>query len=288
VYIGSSGSVVFHYAGGTTWERQVVVANDGGLGFYARGIWGSGAGAPYVAESSVLMTGSGGGVYYHSNDWVLIPPTATQDLYAISGNATDVYAVGYVGTLFHEKVGSPFGQENSGASDHLLGVWASDTGDIYVAGGNRTLLHSRGDGNWQSQSIEPGPTTPDLSAVWASGPNDVYVTAAPITASQGPSKILHSSGDGTWTSQLTLDRATLAAIWGSGRNDVYAAGSQSDGSGGYTGILYHSSGDGQWTAVSLPSLVTIHCVGGSGPRDVYLCASANVGGQSTSVLVHGQ
>ncbi len=117
--------------------------------------------------------------------------------------------------------------EPSTVTTGLRGVWGSSASDVYVVGGQGTILHSRGDGVWTQQTSG---TTKDLNAIWGSSPTDVYAAG---------DVLLHSSGDGNWQAQTAP--SALMGVWGSAANDVYIAG--------IFGIS-HSTGDGNWSAQS--------------------------------------
>jgi hypothetical protein len=157
-----------------------------------------------------------------------------------------------------------------------------------------TVLHSTGDGQWTIQWMPPAQVT----AIWGSGPTDIYAAAgalyhstgdgnwtaeslgsstAPILAvwgsgpndvyAAGPSDLWHSSGGGTWVHQQQLAGAALVAVWGNGSTDVYAGGASSGAA-----AIWHSTGDGTWTPQTLPSgtgNLSVNAFWGSAPTDVY-------------------
>jgi hypothetical protein len=150
-------------------------------------------------------------------------------------------------------------------------------------------------------------TTDDLSAVWGSGPNDVYAV--------GDGIILHSTNGGTtWTP--TVGTTDYSGVWGSSAANVYITGTSliqstnggvswntNDGVGAnnFVGLwgasasdiyvlnsqtLYHTTNGGTTWAMPdfssgapgldlgipfpIGSLVTASSVWGSGPNDVYI------------------
>lgn len=91
-----------------------------------------------------------------------------------------------------------------------------------------------------------------LSAVWASGPNDVYV------AGYG-GRILHFDG-AAWKTQHSGGEAWLNGAWGSGPDDVFVVGDN--------GARLHRTG-GTWQEDNTSAAVTFNAVWGTGPKDVF-------------------
>lgn len=86
--------------------------------------------------------------------------------------------------------------------------------------------------------VENSNTSLLLTAIWGSGPGDVYLVGSNVLA--------HSSGTGVWTS-LTADPKPAAfnyqTVWGSGPNDVYVGGDS----------VWHSTDGGKsWIAPRWP------------------------------------
>ncbi len=95
-----------------------------------------------------------------------------------------------------------------------------------------------------------------LSAVWGSGPTDVYAVGTKGYACL----ILHTTGDGHWTEQSTGVNGGLYTVWGSGPHDVYV--------GGFGDTLLHSTGDGVWTRQTIPAVGPLQ-IWGTGAGDLY-------------------
>ncbi len=65
-------------------------------------------------------------------------------LYGVWGSsATDVFAVGYVGTILHYN-GSAWSAMSSGTTEYLHGVWGSSAIDVFAVGISGTILHYNG------------------------------------------------------------------------------------------------------------------------------------------------
>jgi photosystem II stability/assembly factor-like uncharacterized protein len=140
------------------------------------------------------------------------------------------------------------------------GVWGSSGRDLYVVGGQGTILHSsNGGATWKPQASG---TTAHLHDVWGSGPNDVYAVGDAGT-------ILHTADRGrTWRKIETGVPVTLNDCWGSSANDVYAVGA--------AGFILHSTDGGatfrlQRVPVRVDNIAHVH---GSGPDDVYVATSS--------------
>ena len=99
----------------------------------------------------------------------------------------------------------------------------------------------------------------DLSAVWGSGPNDVWAV--------GYNMIVH--WDGTAWSMSPADVGPLDGVWGSSRTDVWAVGS--------AGAILHFDGM-LWLPSDAGTQATLNGVWGSGPADVWVVGEQVGGG----------
>jgi len=72
-------------------------------------------------------------------------------------------------------------------------------------------------------------TTANLTAVWGTGPNDVWAVGGTSTTTGSAGSILHWDGS-TWTTQSSVLTTTLAGVWGVGVKDVWAVGNRSTAS----------------------------------------------------------
>lgn len=157
--------------------------------------------------------------------------------------------------------------------------------DVYAATSSAlgTIMHSAGDGNWQTVYSQSGS---EAWALWSSGPGDVYAIVVPGGEANPPSDIVHYKGGPSWVIEsVGQSSTTLVALWGSGPTDVYAGGWHLD-SAGKGGDLFHSRGDGQWTRVALPGTpYDVRCVWGSSATDVYV---GIYDAQDGPVLLHGR
>lgn len=126
---------------------------------------------------------------------------------------------------------APLPQGNS-----LTAVHAVAADNVYAVGKRGTIL--RHDGKTWTQLprsfVSTGMRAPDLNAVWASGPQDIWIA--------GDGIILHSSDGKTFTRE---DRpGTWYGLGGTGPDDVWVAG--------YSQVL-HKGGGGFAPAAGLPA-----------------------------------
>jgi photosystem II stability/assembly factor-like uncharacterized protein len=104
------------------------------------------------------------------------------------------------------------------------------------------------------------PKAPALSAVWGSGPKDLYLVGAKGT-------ILHSSDGTTFVAQTSGTKQTLWSVWGTSASDVYAVGN--------AGTLLHTTDGGTtWTTIKTKATQDLHVVWGTGPKDVWAAGCA--------------
>jgi hypothetical protein len=149
-----------------------------------------------------------------------------------------------------------------GTPPDLHGVWGSGS-DLFAVG-NGTILHSndRG-GTWQ---VQRRALTEDLTAIWGSSPNDIFVVGSIVGEFATP-LILHSSDRGTTWSRQNLPLVAnefLYAVWGC-PGSVYAVG----GGNGSALILHTTDGGTTWKLETVASGRELLGVWGSGPADVY-------------------
>ena len=105
-------------------------------------------------------------------------------------SATDVFAVGDIGTILHYD-GNTWSGQASGSTNWLYGVWGSSATDVLAVGEGETILHF--DGNtWSGQASGTGV---GLWGVWGSSATDVFAVGGNGGIGQGT--ILHYDGD-TW------------------------------------------------------------------------------------------
>jgi hypothetical protein len=281
VFVGLDTGGLCHLSNGIPLSGEVAPGTVVGSGWAAdsQTIYATGASA-WLAQGGVSSVG---GLYQLGEDgfWKM---TLDGTVFSVWGtSANDVYAGGPAG-IMHSIDGGPFNIEASGVGS-VVSVWGTASSDVYAAisgSGGGSILHSAGDGTWQTL-FGPAPGVP--WAIWSGRSGELYAAFAPVSSSDPTAYIVHSQPDGSWKME-TVDTSfiQLVTLWGSGPSDVYAGGWHEDSSG-KTGALFHSTGNGQWTAVPLPSTTyDVRAVWGSSANDVYVGAFDTEAGP---VLLHG-
>ena len=225
-------------------------------------------------------------LHYNGTSWSSVFSTGTtlNELHGVWGtSASDVWAVGYNGTILHYNgtswssvsSGTPSTSKASGAPPRLTcGLWAPwddpplqrhelverlerDDAKPSAASGAPprltcglwaafgTILHYNGT-SWSSVSSG---TTQDLYSVWGTSASDVWAVG-------GGGTILHYNGT-SWSSVSSGTTLSLYSVWGSSPSNVWAVG---DG-----GTILHGSPD----AGPASSIVKI----GTDPKNVEAGAS---------------
>src|SRR5215472_7469425 len=98
--------------------------------------------------SDVWAVGFGGTILHcDGSGWTSVPSGTTSSLNSVWGSeADDVWAVGAVGTILHWD-GSAWTRVPSGTTNELHGVWGSEADDVWAVGFVGTILHGDG-GAW--------------------------------------------------------------------------------------------------------------------------------------------
>ena len=232
---GGNAGVIEHYDGGQ-WSEQVRLPD-----IQLDAVWGSGPDDVY-AVGGHNASPAGAIVHYDGQSWT-----------EISG----------------PSVASP--------GDTLV-LWQSIFGlsahDIYVVGAGYsptlTPLAAHFDGTQWTTFTLPNTVHHELLDVWASSPQDVFVSGVirdPATGedtSNDLGLVLHFDG-ATWT-ETTQGGPTahLKAVWGTGPSNVYIVGDP--------GVILHWDGSAWHDG---PRLITaaLHEIWGSGPDNVYAVAA---------------
>lgn len=263
LYVGTNDGTLLHRGASEAWTTRI-------LGKTVEWIWGSGPGDVYASAHSNLYHSSGDDV------WTEVPlPSAPSYATGIWGaSASEVFvAAGYnatgTGAILHLRGGTWTVEP---VDTIMKRVWGSSATDIWATGiGSETLYQSKGDGTWVRRGIGYGrPPT----AVWGSGPGDVYVVVSPNNRTTGNAYVAHSKPDGTFALEHGIAIEELLTVWGSGPGDVYVAGrTLTDFFTTDKAVLYHSIGDGQWTELQVPGQYAINridIIWGASASDVYM------------------
>jgi len=159
------------------------------------------------------------------------------------------------------------GSSPDAASDAHDGGAPDGGGDAATGGDTKGDAAAPASLVWRALTV-PGIEPESITALWGSGPIELYVGT-----SKG--KVIHRNAAGTWSSQaLPGGVPGIYWIWGSGANDIYATTGTSAG-------LYHSTGDDVWTPVTLPDqyfgfpaqVRTTRGIWGTGPNEVFVVGS---------------
>jgi hypothetical protein len=132
------------------------------------------------------------------------------------------------------------------------GLWAASATDIYVAGSSSSggaILHYDGQ-DWASQSM---PDNGNPSAVWGSGPNDVYAA--------GGERVWRNTGSGWVTAWAEGNSDELTLLGGSSAQNVFAAGYHNTAKSS-TGLILTYNGTGWTREEPIPDMGTINDVSG--------------------------
>lgn len=182
------------------------------------------------------------------NMWAQATSGTTQQLLSVWGTSgSDVFAVGYGGTILHSN-GTAWSAMTSGTSSYFVGVAGTSSSDVWAVGG--AVLHYNGSA-WSTA----GGSFPLLYAAWAASPSDVFAVGA-------NGAIWHYNGT-IWSAMTSGTTQSLMAVWGSSSVDVFAAG--------YGGAIVHYDGT-QWSAMTSGVTQRIQGLWGTSSSDVYAAA----------------
>jgi hypothetical protein len=141
--------------------------------------------------------------------------------------------------------------------------------DMYAASDDSwVILHSIGDGTWQSIGQPPACPTCYGSGLWAAAPGELY--AADGVTQAGIGHIYHEHF-GVWSVEATV-AGYPKGFWGSGPQDIYVTVLPYPVTGYQCSNLFHSMGNGTWTPLALPSKC-VYGVWGDSATDVYAGSS---------------
>jgi hypothetical protein len=140
--------------------------------------------AAWALVAGLLLAMGPAGVQAQEGGWQWQNPLPQgNSLYGVWGSSgSDVFAVGYGGTILHYD-GATWSPMNSGTSSSLYGVWGDSGKDAFVVGYPGTILHYDG-ATWSAMSSG---TSHWLNGVWGSSGHDVFAVGEGGT-------ILHYSG----------------------------------------------------------------------------------------------
>jgi hypothetical protein len=268
VWAVGGGGVISHSTG-LDWTFST-----SGTGVDLRAVWGSGPG-------DVWAVGDGAILRWNGAVWSIVvggpaAPLTTQSLLRVWGTGPDdVWTVGSGNTQFGVPSavlhwnGTAWSVVTSAAQVPVLASgWSTSSSDIWfvgaAVGGGGGVVRLNGPSGTPLALGAPLSST-NLSDVWGSGPDDVWVVGGNPNGPLGEGgSILHWDGSSWSVPPVSFAIAIyyapfLTTIWGSGRDDVWAAGG---------GWLLHWDG-ATWSRVQIPGVAMITRVWGSRPNDVW-------------------
>jgi hypothetical protein len=124
----------------------------------------------------------------------------------------------------------------TGVTTELVGLWGSGPRDIWMIGGEGTILRTRDGGATFSRCEVPG--APELVTIWGSGPDDVWIVSR--------ERVFHATRGGEQWSQLGAGEAqSFSGGWGTSAKDVWLMGSPLPD----VWALRTTDGGATWTAI---------------------------------------
>jgi photosystem II stability/assembly factor-like uncharacterized protein len=179
--------------------------------------------------------GSGGNALVLHGDgksWHRIDPGTDATLWWVASLSDHQWAVGERGTVL---AGPAFTVETVPTSATLYGVWESESGTVWVVGGEPDLsgvILQKSGGAWKD--VTPAGSTSAYFKVWGASDDDVW-----ICGQEG--KLVHWDGSALTDVATGLGRAVpLFTVAGRAHDDVYAVGGL-----GNAVVLHYDGGD--WT-----------------------------------------
>ena len=255
-------------------------------------VWGSG-------KNDVWVVGAQGRViHWNGADWTPAPTPTTQTLYAVWGSGpNDVWIASSPGVIFH-GTGFSGGTATwspltpiadyalvSGSRGKLLRtISGTSASDVWISG--ESFVQKSGqpqESSWRSVIVDGGaawkpmsncPTTgtcPSITAMWGSGPADIWAVGPSGTALHTKGIAAGDGGVPSWTAFDSQASGELRAVWGSGPGDVWAVGA-----GG--AIRRYTTGAERWSIVASPTKEDLNAIGApdrttSGPSATTECSS---------------
>ncbi len=221
------------------------------------------------SSSDVFAVGYGGTIlHFDGTSWAAMSSGTTQTFYGVGGTSpNDVFAVGLNGTIYHYN-GSTWSSMSSGTTQHLYGIWGSSSGDVFAVGTGGTILHYNGS-TWNPMSSG---TTQGLNGVWGSSENDVFAVG-------GGGTILHFDGS-AWISMSSGTTTFFWDVWGSSSTAFFAVQPYK---------IFSFDGSNWSTAYSSPKY--LYGIGGISDRNVFAVGDGgtilNYDGSTWSVMNSG-
>ena len=228
-------------------------------------------GDPGCVGADVCAATDGGASDASTGRWTPQESGVPMVLRAITGNGSEVYAVGDFGVIVHSSDGGNFwARQSTPTTQPFYGVWCDPAAcnNAWAVGAAGAIIRTLNAGlTWSAQ---PSGTTNQLNSVWGMSSTDIFVAGYSGTA-------LHSTNAGTmWTASTTVLPMTVTfyAISGRSFGDTRLVGKNGNG-----GVIYKQSGTG-FAAEVLP------LTGASG--DAYYAVAGTTTGQLVAAGTQGR
>lgn len=233
------GATVLHWDG-KAWQERNAPSSSGGV---LRAVWSPNPNLAYVAGQN------GAAFKWKGQGWISIAEPNYASFYAINGTPDGkvVWAATDKGVLeLDSGEWKPMWAEQT-----VWDVFTISADQAYAVAKEKLLRYSGG--KW---SAIAGAPTDKMSAVFATGPNDVWFGGEGLILRYDPSK----KGEAAWKRYKLGGRASVLTMWGTAADDLWAAATY--------GSLLHFDGE-DWVSVPAPSGGTVFGVTGAGKDDIW-------------------
>jgi hypothetical protein len=253
---------------GTKWSQSATGHDDLVDGTYGS-VWGT-------APTDVWAVGTGGSIrHWTGAAWVLSSSGTALDLGAVWGSGpSSVWAVGN-GVILHfdgARWRPVLGDGEPLTKQGLVAGFSTGPDDAWAIGQSiatwlpSAVLHWDGLA-WTART--DAPLVAGLSAVWGSGPRDVWFVGEDW---EGQGNLVHWNGTGWTATTIGPSSTSLEAVWGTGPSDVWAVGGGLDATINDGRILHWNGTEWSDGASATPEVLAngrLWTVGGRGANDVW-------------------
>ncbi|MCC6748581.1 MAG: hypothetical protein IT371_13040 [Deltaproteobacteria bacterium] len=289
--VGDHGTVA-HYDG-KRWTGLTV----GSEALHA--VWGTGPGNVYVGGEGGRILRYDGKAFTQVAERSRVPRvrglwgSSPTNVYAVGGTGetgsgvTRGLIVRFDGARWSEvaigparapEVDAPWGAE-------WTAVWGSSASDVFVTGYRQHGPHevvpagstvieaaylAHYDGKAWSGGMAEGATWQlgALTAVWGSGPSDVYAVGA--TAGGKPTGSVLRFDGASWTRQPGAPAGSFSGLYGFGGAELFVVGTVADPGPQFDWAGLWRLESGSWSRLPVPATSTLSAVWGSSPVDLFV------------------
>ena len=212
-----------------------------------------GTGAPVTVHYTVSGTATNGTDYDNSAAWNIQASGVTSALLGVWGsNTTNVWSVGDGGTILKWN-GTAWSAQTSNVTTSLRAVWGADVNNVWAVGDAGVILKWNGT-VWSAQTSG---TTNALRSVWGTDASNVWAVGDSGT-------ILKWNGT-AWGAQTSGVATTLNGVWGSSTTSIWAVGA--------SGVIRFWNGS-TWAAQTSNTTQTLRGVWGSSATSLWAAGTA--------------